>query len=419
MSKVFERLIMKQIEPFINTWLSKYLCGFRKNHSCQYALLNMLRKWQSTLNTSGIVGSILMDLSKAFDCLPHELLIAKLHAYGFGKRSLNLFYSYLSNRFHRVRIGSSISEFLELLLGVPQGSVLGPILFNIFINDLLSLVQEDICNFADDNTLYVCGNDVSDVKHRLKSDLDLVLNWFTNNGMVANPEKFQAIFLGTKDSNINIEIGTNVITSSKEVKLLGVTIDRQLSFFPHVSQICRKASAKTKALRRIRSYLTQNQADLLFSSFIMSPFNYCPLVWMFCSKHAGNRINATHHKALCVLFNNFSDTFDELLLKSNSITIHSKNLKLLVGEVFKTLNRLSPEITWDTFTPKWSRYDLRQGSSLAVPRARTTRAINSFDFRAALAWNSLPKQVKAEKNLVKFYHGIKDSNIYCKCLNCQ
>ena len=176
-SKVFERLIMKQIEPFINTWLSKYLCGFRRKYSCQYSLLNMIRKWQSTLNASGIVGAILMDLSKAFDCLPHDLLIAKLHAYGFGKRSLDTFYSYLSNRFHRVRIGSSFSEFLELLLGVPQGSVLGPIFFNIFINDLLFLVQEDICNFADDNTLYVCSHDISDIQYRIK--LNLVLEWFT------------------------------------------------------------------------------------------------------------------------------------------------------------------------------------------------------------------------------------------------
>ena len=144
---------------------------------------------------------------------------------------------------------------------------------------------------------------------------------------------------------------------------------------------------------RIRNYLTQYQADLLFSSFIMPPFNYFPLVWMFCSKQAENLINVTHHKALCVRFNSFSHTFDELLTKSNSSSIHTKNLQLLVGEVYKSLNRLSPEIAWDIFTPKQSRYNLRQGSSLIIPKARTTRGTNSFNFRAALAWNYLPQHV--------------------------
>ena len=287
------------------------------------------------------------------------------------------------------------------------------------MNDLLFLVQEEICNFADDNTLYVCGHKIADIKCRIKHNLDEILNWFTDNGMVANPEKFQAIFLGTKNNGIEIKLGSNIIISSKEVKLLGVTIDSQLSFFPHISQICKKASAKTKALMRIRNYLTQYQADLLFSSFIMPPFNYCPLVWMFCSKQAQNLINVTHHKALCARFNSFSYTLDELLIKSNSSTIHTKNLQLLVGEVYKSLNRLSPEIAWDIFTPKQSRYNLRQGSSLIIPNARTTRGMNSFDFRAALAWNYLPNQVKCEKSLSKCKSGIKSIKIYCKCLNCQ
>ena len=417
-SKVFERLISKQLTPFVNSWLSQYLCGYRKGYSTQYALLNMLLRWQSTLNSNGVVGAVLMDLSKAFDCLPHDLLIAKLAAYGFGTGSLKLFHNYLNGRKHRVRMGSLVSDFLEILNGVPQGSVLGPMLFNIFINDLLFLVREEICNLADDNTAYVCAENTSSVLCRLHNDLEIVLDWVSNNGMVANPDKFQAIFLGTRDNSIVVHARSTSVTSSKSVKLLGVTIDDQLSFYPHIMEICKKASSKTKALLRIRNYLTQKQADLLYTSYIMSPFNYCPLVWMYCSKQAHNLIRATHRKALCAKQNTFEQSYDELLLRSNSIDIHTKNLQLMVIEVFKSLIHLNPEFMWDFFTLKNTLYDLRQGSSVLVPKARTTRALNSFTFRAALAWNHLPTKLKETKNLSEFINSIKGQNIYCQCKNC-
>ena len=108
--------------------------------------------------------------------------------------------------------------------------MLGPILFNIFINDLLFAAQENICNFADDNTLYACGSDITDIIHRLNNDLVSVIEWFSNNGMVANPDKFQAIFFGTANNNIGLNLGPVKIVSSDEVTLIGVTIDRKLIF---------------------------------------------------------------------------------------------------------------------------------------------------------------------------------------------
>ena len=193
LAKVLERVIYNHLGMYMDTFLNKLLGRFRKAQSTQHALFKLLQRWQKELDSSGLVGTILMDLSEAYDCLPHDLIIAKFEAYGLSKSSLSLLLDYLTSRKQRVKIGSSYSIWNEIKRGVPQGSILGPLLFNAFINDIFMFIEKtEICNFADDNTIYDCGEDLSNILENLKHDLKILLKWFRINSLQANPGKLNS-----------------------------------------------------------------------------------------------------------------------------------------------------------------------------------------------------------------------------------
>ena len=161
-SKVYERIMFKQMSGFFeSSFVSKYQCGFRKGFSAQHCLVSMLEKWKSATDNKKLFGALLTDLSKTFDCLSHELLIAKINTYGFNMSTLRFVHSYLKNRMQRTKINSEYSSWKEIIFGVPHGSILGSLLFSIFLCDL-SLIMEniDIASFADDNSPYTTGNSI-------------------------------------------------------------------------------------------------------------------------------------------------------------------------------------------------------------------------------------------------------------------
>ena len=229
--------------------ISKYQCGFLKGHSAQHALISLLEKWHYNVDQGRMFGALLTDLSKAFDCLLHDIIIAKLNAYKFDMKVLNFIYDYSRNHKQRTKIDNACSSWQNILYGVPQESIFASLLFNIDLCDLFLIMNhEDIANYADDNTPYVSGKNIDEVVRFLEESSRVIFKWFSDNQFQANASKCHVLL--STDEHVQLKIGTAQIENSSSEKLLGVTIDAKLSFEKHIEQIYAKARAKLKALAK-------------------------------------------------------------------------------------------------------------------------------------------------------------------------
>ena len=244
------------------------------------------------------VGAVFMDLSKVFDIINHDWLIAELEAQGFSNNALLFMFSYSKNRSQRVSINGSFSTWEEIIAGVPQGSILGPLLFNIFLNDIFYFENRSfLSDYADDNVFHTFGCNLDEVKQNLSQDLLKLSEWFNENCMILNPEKCHYMCLG-KDSASDLLrfFGEDLVASELETVLV-IQIDNKLNFENHIKSLCNKASQKLGALQRISNMLDTEKKNLLFNYKIKSQFSYCPLVWMFCSRRSNSLVSNIHERA--------------------------------------------------------------------------------------------------------------------------
>ena len=420
-SKLFEKIMDKQIDGYIDQFLSKYLCGYRKGYNPQITMVHMVEKMKMARDEGGHAGGILMDLSKAFNTINHEVLIAKLHAYGFSYKALELVNSYLSNRWHRTKINGSFSAWAQIFCGMPQGSVNGPKWFNIYLNDLFYVLDNtEVCNIADDTTPFACNKDIKALIRNLESDAGSAVIWYDANYMKLNLIKCHFIISSNTAEHLWIKVGDQVIWESKQEKLLGVIVDKKLKFDKHIENLCKKASAKVTALSRLIKIVPMEKKKILLNAFEESQFTYCPLVWMFCwTRKHNNRINHIQERGLRIVYEDYSSSFEDLLKRHGSVTIHHRNIQLVAIEMFKVKYGLNVDLISCFFQ---LRKDPTEHRTFVIPSVKSEYMGKlSLRYFGTIVWEKmLPEKYKAITSLDKFKREIKGwvpDN--CECRLCK
>ena len=432
-SKIFERHMYDQMSEYSSSFLSPYIFGYRKGHSTEQCVMVMIETWKKALDEHKVAGAVLTDLSKAFDCLPHDLLVAKLYAYGFGKSACKFVLDYLTDRTQRTKVDGEYSNYRKVNYGVPQGSILGPLLFNLFMNDIFYFINESqLANYADDTTAYLAKLGIFPLLHALKSETETVLHWFKINEMKSNSEKCHLIVAEnehrpsyTSNSYIYLDMEKELLESESCVKLLGLWIDNKMVFEEHIRKVLLKGNQKLHALMRVAKYMTTEKLRVIMKSFIESQFKYCPLVWMFYSKKMHNRIDKLHERALRVVYKNDDDlSFEELLVKDKSFSVHDRNLQKLAELMYKVKNGLCPQPVQNIFFHHDSCFALRSkenGENWIIPNVRTeNKGIETLRYRGPFTWNLLPDDIKSAETLEIFRSKIcKWKPKGCTCKRCN
>lgn len=343
--RCLEKIVARQLTGFceINTILPDEQFGFRKNSSCEVALLSAVDEWLSAIDDGDYVGALLIDLSKAFDSVPHQALLKELHSINVGSEALKWFSSYLENRFQRVVTQDIIADFRPVSRGVPQGSCLSPILFNIFIRDLPSSSRCKTFQFADDVTEYSRSKSLESIKQELVLSFEDTKRYCANKGLTINASKTQFIVLKAPskklEADFNLTIDEVPLTPLPAVKLLGFTIDRHLTFSPHINLILKKCHGILGIMRRVAMQLPKKLLLLMYTALIRPHLEYASAILESASNTNKQKLEVIQKIASRIICNCPRDAHAAPLLEELQLNSLESRRKLHINDIVsKCLN---------------------------------------------------------------------------------
>ena len=391
--------------------------GFRKGHSTYMALVEFTNKISEVFEKGEFLLGIFLDLSKAFDCIDHYILLQKLEHYGIRGNALQWFKSYLGNRTQYTSIDNYKSDELTLQVGVPQGSVLGPLLFLIFVNDLQyasSRLYSII--FADDTNLFISGKNADLMNREINCEMNKIYNWFIANKLVLNLDKTCYMLFKPKnkeiyDDAIKICIGNHEIKKVNSTKFLGVQIDTNLTWKEHVDDICTKISRTIGVLNRLKETVPRKILLTLYNTMILPYISYCNIIWGNCSSYLLNRIFVLQKRAIRII-NNVPPQFntDSFFQKFKILSVSDINKLQVAVFMYSYHSNLLPLTFRNLFIFNYAihNYKTRTSKCLHLPLFKYNFSRTTVKFTGTKIWNELPNKIKNSKTLNQFRRLFKD-----------
>ena len=413
LSKIFERHIHNCLYEHLQPYLYHGQSGFRQNHSCETALSRMVDLWTKNIDAGNINGVILLDLRKAFDLINHRILLTKLQKYKVGEMSIKLLDSYLSDRTQFVAFKGANSDPLYVRSGVPQGSIVGPLLFLAYMNDLPVCLSDgsSLDMFADDSTLTAAAKSVPQIEASLNCDLEAVNMWCLNNKMAINSVKTKAMLLTTSQRRSNMQTNINVSLSGDKLevvdkaKLLGVIVDHNLTWKSQIDNVCLKMTKHIALLRRIKPFLSQEMRKTYYMAYIQSSTDYCLTIWGHCSDI--HRVRKLQNLALRIIADEPRRTSSLPLFRRYRVMPITDRLTYRINSlVFKSMNGMAPDYLSDMFTLVSASHGRRTRAStngdLAVPRHKLNLRKNTLAIRGPQLFNDCDNSIKMSGSMQTF-----------------
>lgn len=414
LEKVFESVMHKQLLDYVdrNNILTPNQSGFRKGHSCETALQLIITRWKKWIDDPrNVVVAVSLDLRRAFETVNRDLLLVKLRRYGFSDSAVKWFKCYLSGRTHVTKINNVISDPQTDSVGVPQGSILGPLLFVLYINDICNCINDDVFInlFADDTLISVEDCDVERACQKMNGTLRKLEDWLNMNKLFINCTKSKVMQLGVGGEGLSpIYLNGVNLEYVDSFKYLGVVVDSKLNFKSHHSELLKNVNRKVQYFGRACNNLNMNTRIKVYRTIISPSFSYCPTILYFGTQENIDKLQLLQNR--CMRFILKCDRYTSISSMLESLGLMNVKQFLFLQTmcfVYKLYHSQLPAYLNFTLVNEIHDHGTRIRDNIFIERARKESTRNSLYFRGLEEFNSLPAEVRNASSLIQFKNQVR------------